>query len=270
MIAVAAASDATCEGHRSRGPAAPIGGRGIARRWCLLAAAVACVPAGTMSTLLAQQHDGSMPPSVRVHGQPREEPRRSADDSPSAASSTDVRHAGGLWAGVRTTTPAGVSRRGSDTAGFWGQTVDGISHTWSRGHGDLMVPGYIWHTPWQYSAEQRNRYNTAAWGVGYGRTMLDAAGRLRTLFAMVSADSFDLPQYMAGYAWRARWRPGGSALRLGGGYTALVIGRSDKLHYAPLPIALPLASIGTDRFELLGAYVPGFEVGYFFARVGVH
>ena len=100
-----------------------------------------------------------------------------------------------------------------------------------------------------------------------GRTLVDERGRLRSLFGIVSADSYARPQYMVGYAWRARTAPRGPGLRLGGGYTLLFIGRSDKLSYAPLPIMLPLGSIGTDRIEIVGAYVPGFEVGYVFARL---
>jgi Antimicrobial peptide resistance and lipid A acylation protein PagP len=216
-------------------PATQRGAAGPRGRW-RSSAAVAWLIAGTMSPALAQ--------SV---------------DEPS-----------GFCVRVQATTPAGVTARDSDTTGLLRQTADGIRKVWSSGRSDLLVPGYIWHMPWQYSSEQRARYNTAAWGIGYGRTMIDSAGRPRTLFGIVSADSYDRFQYMAGYAWRANWRPAGGSLKLGAGYTALVIGRSDTLSYAPVPVALPLVSIGTDRFELLGAYVPGFEVGYFFARVGVH
>jgi lipid IVA palmitoyltransferase len=173
----------------------------------------------------------------------------------------------GFWSSLRASTPAGVSTRTG--AGFLARTGNGVKEVWGGGRDDLFVPGYIWHTPWQYSGDQLVRYNTAAWGIGYGRTMLDPKGNKRTLFAMVSADSYGRPQYMAGYAWRKMWRPGNGALRLGAGYTPLVIGRSDRLHYAPIPVALPLGSIGIERLELFGAYVPGFEVGYFFAKVGL-
>lgn len=175
----------------------------------------------------------------------------------------------GVVTRLRTTTPAGVSTPSDESAGFWRQTGEGVKRLWADGEDDLFVPGYIWHAPWHYSGDRVARYNTLAWGLGYGRTLVAADGHPRTLFAIVSADSFARPQYMAGYAWRARWRPGGGVVRLGGGYTALVIGRFDKLHYAPLPVALPLASVGTDRFEIFGAYVPGFEVGYFFAKVRI-
>jgi palmitoyl transferase len=187
---------------------------------------------------------------------------------PATAQSNE--EAQGFWGRVRTSMPSGFSASGSSTDdGFLRQTANGIKELWSGGHDDVFVPGYIWHLPWQYSSDQRARYNTSAWGAGFGRTVVDGSGHPRTLLALVSADSYSRPQYMAAYTWRARWRPRNGALSLGGGYTALLIGRADILHYTPLPLALPLASIGTDRFEILGTYVPGFEVGYFFARVRV-
>ena len=144
----------------------------------------------------------------------------------------------------------------------------GFKSIWSSGGSDVYVPGYIWHLPYKYSEEQISRYNTTAWGLGYGRTLRGSgANHPQSLFAIVAADSYSKPQYMVGYSWRARWHPGGGAFALSGGYTALVVGREDKFHYAPLPGLLPLGTVGFDRFELMGAYVPYFEVGYFFLRL---
>lgn len=175
----------------------------------------------------------------------------------------------GFWGQLRETTPAGASETIDETPGFWRQTGAGMKTIWTTGGADVFVPGYIWHMPWHYSDDQLERYNAAAWGLGYGRTLRRSGSRPRTLYGIVSADSYARPQYMVGYAWRAQWRPGGGAFSLGGGYTALLIGRYDKLRYAPLPIALPLVSIGVDRFEMMGVYVPGFEVGYFFLKLNL-
>jgi Antimicrobial peptide resistance and lipid A acylation protein PagP len=151
--------------------------------------------------------------------------------------------------------------------GFWSRTGTGVKNIWTGGGSDLFIPGYIWHTPYRYSEEQINRYNTAAWGLGYGRTLRSSPNRPSTLYAIVSADSYDKPQYMVGYAWRARWRPTGGAFSFGGGYTAFLTGREDKGKYVPIPFAAALGSVGVDRFELMGAYVPLFDVGYFFLRI---
>ena len=120
----------------------------------------------------------------------------------------------------------------------------GFRSIWTSGGSDIYVPGYIWHLPYKYSPEQIARYNTAAWGLGYGRTLRGSgANHPRSLFAIVSADSYSRPQYMLGYSWRARWHPGGGPFALGGGYSALVVGREDKFNYAPLP--------GLDLFSAL-------------------
>jgi palmitoyl transferase len=162
---------------------------------------------------------------------------------------------------------ASASDTSEQSQGFWHRTGAGIKHLWGSGGSDVYVPGYIWHLPYKYSEEQISRYNTTAWGLGYGRTLKNGANHPQTLFGIVSADSYSKLQYMVGYSWRARWHVGGGPFSVGGGYTALVIGREDKFSYAPLPVVLPLGSVGVDRFELMGAYVPYFEVGYFFLRV---
>jgi palmitoyl transferase len=164
--------------------------------------------------------------------------------------------------------PPAAEPGGEPAPGLWRHTAAGIKNIWGSGGSDVYVPGYIWHLPYKYSDEQIARYNTAAWGIGYGRTLRGSGvDHPRTLYAIVSADSYANPQYMLGYAWRARWHPGGGAFSFSGGYTALVIGRQDKASYAPLPMVLPLGTVGLDRFELMGAYVPYFEIGYFFLRL---
>ena len=161
------------------------GGSGLHGGW-LLSAAVAWLAVGTTSPALAQPVDKPSDSCVRVQA----------------------------------TTPAADSSGDGDTTGFWRRTADGIKKVWSSGRSDLFVPGYIWHAPWQYSGEQRARYNTVAWGIGYGRTMVDAAGRSRTLFGMVSADSYDHLQVhgrvRVACALAARQRPAEARCRLHG------------------------------------------------------
>ena len=164
-------------------------------------------------------------------------------------------------------TPGEASEPEAERQGFWHQAGSGLKRIWNSGGSDAYVSGYIWHLPYKYSEEQISRYNAAAWGIGYGRTLSSGANRSRSLYAIVSADSYAKPQYMLGYAWRARWHPGDGPISFGGGYTAMVIGRQDKASYAPLPMVLPLGTVGVDRFELMGVYIPYFEVCYFSLRV---
>src|SRR5215204_3654972 len=67
-------------------------------------------------------------------------------------------------------TPAGMAPDTSDRQGFWGRTGAGLETIWSGKERDLYVPGFIWHLPWKYSAEQRGTYNAIAWGGGFARS----------------------------------------------------------------------------------------------------
>jgi hypothetical protein len=209
---------------------------------------------------------------LSIHAQPAEAaaPPAQTDCDPNATGATCDQastEAPDFWKRLAGTAPVGVAREEVSAANALVRTTDGVKHIWTSGHSDILVPAYIWHMPWHYSDWQRSGYHKAIWGVGFSRTLAEAHDNARMLVAMGSEDSYGRFQYMAGYTWRHRWRPGGKALSLGGGYAAIVIGRADKGNYAPIPAVLPLAGIGTDRVELLGAYVPGFELAYFFVKV---
>ena len=104
----------------------------------------------------------------------------------------------GFWGLLQHTTPAGASPPSAEERGFWRRTAEGIETIWTDGESDVCVPGYIWHLSWHYSDEQLTRYNTVAWGLGLGRTLPSDHNRPRTLYAMVSADSYSRPQYTVG------------------------------------------------------------------------
>ena len=190
------------------------------------------------------------------------EPPAPAED---AAVPPEVASPPGFWRRLAGTTPMGMAP--PETTGFWKRTGRGLAATWSGGHFEAWVPGYIWHTPWGYSDAQRERYNDAAWGLGLGPSAIDDKGHTRLLYAMGSADSFSNFQYMVGYAWMAHSLSKEDGMHLGGGYTMLLIGRKDRLNYTPLPLVLPMGGLGFRRFEVMTTYVPFLEVGLFMARI---
>ncbi len=186
---------------------------------------------------------------------PAQEPAVPADDAPPP----------GFWRRLAGTTPMGMAPPG--TTGFWKRTGRGLAATWNGGHFEAWVPGYIWHTPWGYSDSQRERYNDAAWGLGLGPSAIDDKGHTRLLYVMGSADSFSNFQYMVGYAWMAHSLSKEDGMHLGGGYTMLLIGREDRLNYAPLPLVLPMGGLGWRRLEVMTTYIPFLDVGLFLARI---
>ena len=139
----------------------------------------------------------------------------------------------------------------------------------SHGRNDYYASGYIWHAPWAYSADKREELNEAAWGGGFGRSVVDENGNTHSLYATAFRDSHAKPQYNVGYLWMTYWTLAGG-LKGGLGYSLFFFSREDIGNRWPVPVLLPGASLRYNGVELIGTYVPGFtqggNVGYFFAR----
>jgi palmitoyl transferase len=165
---------------------------------------------------------------------------------------------------INDTTPFALASEGQQRAGWFHGAWDGIKRIWNEGRSDLYLSGYYWHTPWGFSDEDRERYDDLGLGAGYGRSLTDAKGNQRLLYAIVAQDSFEKPMYMAGYGWLARWRIPGN-LRLGAGYSITILSNSTATDYIPIPVPVPLASIGTENASIYAAYMN--HIVYFFARV---
>ncbi len=169
--------------------------------------------------------------------------------------------------------------RAEEEQGFVRQTIAGLAgemaSIYREGRTDLYLSGYYWHLPFAYSEERRRELNDRAWGLGIGRTLVDARGNERGLFATASRSSHFKPQYAAGYLWLARW-PLIDDIKVGAGFAAFVFARSDIFRYAPLPGIVPMGSVGTDRAALYVTYLPRISNGitgrgnviYAFARLG--
>jgi palmitoyl transferase len=168
---------------------------------------------------------------------------------------------------------------GPAQADWWQDTKDMLAYKCERskdaffdGRNDYYASGLTRHAPWAYSSERRHdELNEAAWGGGFGRSVVDANGNTHSLYAMVFRDSHYKPQYTAGYFWMTYW-PLAGRLQGGLGYSAFLFSRDDIGNRYPLPAVLPAASVRYREVELIGTFIPGFtqggNVGYFFARFG--
>jgi palmitoyl transferase len=148
----------------------------------------------------------------------------------------------------------------STLRGFVTGAAEGAKRITNEGRTDLYLSGAYWHLPFAYSHERRQELNAHAWGLGLGRSLVDARDNEESLYAMASSSSHFKPQYGVGYTWLARWRVSGD-LRVGAGYTAFIFARSDIYRYLPLPGIVPVASLGTDRASLIAAYLPRISNG---------
>ncbi|MBK6982970.1 MAG: phospholipid:lipid A palmitoyltransferase [Betaproteobacteria bacterium] len=163
-------------------------------------------------------------------------------------------------------------------AGWWQDAQDVLSYkversrdALSRGRNDLYASGLIWHAPWAYGSERRqNELNEAAWGGGFGRSVVDANGNTHSLFAIASRDSHFKPQYLAGYQWTTYW-PLAGQLRGGLGYSVFAFSRDDIGNWFPIPAVVPTATLRYRELELIMTYIPGItqggNVGYAVVRL---
>ena len=143
------------------------------------------------------------------------------------------------------------------TASDWsGETVEKFRLIRDQGSTDLYLSGYARHGRSTYTSERLGELNERAWGVGVGRRLRNAHGNDEIVYALGISDSHYQPQLMAGYAHEWMYPLGGNGLELGAGYTAMLVSRQDYFGGFPLPIALPVGSIGTRNVKLRASYVP--------------
>lgn len=133
-----------------------------------------------------------------------------------------------------------------------------IAQTW---HAPAQYDGYLplitWHARFAYDKEKTDRYNERPWGAGFGKSRWDEKGNWHGLYAMAFKDSFNDLEPIAGYGWEATWRPlADEKFHLGLGYTAGVTMR-ENWNYIPVPLVLPLASVGYGPAAFQMTWIPG-------------
>jgi palmitoyl transferase len=159
----------------------------------------------------------------------------------------------------------------------WGSWLEtGCRHvvdTYKDGSNALLVSGYQWHLPYDWTPERRHAENEYAWGGGWSRTRETPSGNTEDVFFLVFRDSHRNAQFNLGYAWRTYWGDR-SKLQGGLGYSALIVQRPDIANGWPFPAVLPLASVRTGQLEILTSYIPKLNGGvnhgsvlYFFGKI---
>lgn len=133
---------------------------------------------------------------------------------------------------------------------------DGTTELWRGGASELYLPFHTHHLRFAYTRDKIDEYQENTFGIGYGSGRYRDNGDWHGLYAMGFQDSHFKPSYMAGYGYMTYWRPA-EDLRLGVGFTAFLMARSDYAGYIPFPAALPIASLGYKNLSLETAYVPG-------------
>lgn len=137
----------------------------------------------------------------------------------------------------------------------WADAKNTVTETWGADNYELFVPVNTWHNRHFYSQEKVDEYNEEPWGLGLGKYRYDAAGNWHSVYLIAFKDSHSKPEPVAGYAFQKIWHPS-NHIRLGLGYTIGVTLRED-LHYMPLPVVAPIASIEYKQLALQSTYIVG-------------
>lgn len=148
-----------------------------------------------------------------------------------------------------------------------------LLNIYNNGSPDLYVTGYTWHDPSTYTEAKRSVLNARAWGLGWGKHLVDANGNDELVYALIFSDSHWNAEPVVGYAKQWLWRPFDGRFKLGAGYTAGITSRADIAKNFPIPIVLPMASVGYGDLTIYGAFLPRFNgspnngnVGFLFFR----
>ncbi|MCX2941688.1 lipid IV(A) palmitoyltransferase PagP [Rahnella perminowiae] len=150
------------------------------------------------------------------------------------------------------------SQKESIFPGIWSDFKDKVSTTWNDSDSqDLYLPVITWHNRLTYDKEKTDKYNERPWGGGYGISRYDEKGNWNGIYLMAFKDSHNKWEPIGGYGWEKIWTPAEDKnFRLGLGYTAAVTARDDY-KYIPIPIVLPLASVGYNKLTFQATYIPG-------------
>lgn len=133
-----------------------------------------------------------------------------------------------------------------------------VARTWNTPeHYDLYIPFITRHARFAYDQEKIEQYNERPWGAGFGVSSQDEKGNWHGLYLMAFKDSFNKWEPVGGYGWEKKWRPlTDQNVQLGLGYTIGVTAR-DNWNYIPVPVVLPLASVGYGPVTFQMTYIPG-------------
>lgn len=146
----------------------------------------------------------------------------------------------------------------STVSDAWSTLSNNVTQTWQAPeHYDLYVPVITWHARFAYDQDKIDKYNEHPWGAGFGMSRWNESGNWNGLYLMAFKDSFNKWEPIAGYGWEKTWRPlTDDNFHLGLGYTLGVTAR-DNWNYIPLPVILPLASVGYGPATFQMTYIPG-------------
>ncbi|MEA9355613.1 hypothetical protein SHI21_05360 [Bacteriovorax sp. PP10] len=147
---------------------------------------------------------------------------------------------------------------------WWNASRNKVTRIYDEGKNDFYLTLYAYHDRFTYTPEKLKELNEGAYGFGFGRSILNEKGNSEMLFAMTHLDSHSDLQVNVGYAWVKNFNFIGNS-KLGVGYAAGLVSRSDFANRIPIPFVLPMGTIdlgnGTVNLILIPKLNDGINNG---------
>lgn len=209
-------------------------------------------PASPLAPLRVDPALLGLPPATAAAAAPQSPGVVQAERAVESAAATEAQSS----PRARASAPRMGARSADANKPWYARIWSPISNAYNNGALEFYLPFETYHLRSKYTAEKIATYQEHPVGFGLGSGLYNEKGNWEGVYAMAFQDSHFKPSYIAGYGWKAIWRPA-EDVRLGLGYTAGLMSRADILSYVPFPIVLPLASVAYRNFSLEGTFVPG-------------
>ncbi len=144
----------------------------------------------------------------------------------------------------------------ADDSSWLDRTENRLTDIYRTGNTEFYLPLHTHHLRAAYSREKIDSFQENPIGIGIGRGLYDGDGDWYGIYAMGFQDSHFTPLWMTGYGYQTFWHPG-EKWKLGLGYTAFLMARSETGHYTPFPGILPVASVGYRKLSVETSLIPG-------------
>lgn len=143
---------------------------------------------------------------------------------------------------------------------WWEASKNKVSTILDEGQNDFYLTLYAYHDRFTYTPEKLKDLNEGAYGLGFGKSKINEKGNTEMLYVMAHLDSHKDVQVNLGYSWVKKFRLSENT-KIGVGYTALLVSRSDFAGRIPLPIALPLGTFDIGNVSLNAVLIPKLNDG---------
>jgi palmitoyl transferase len=143
---------------------------------------------------------------------------------------------------------------------WWNATKGTVSEIMTEGDTEVYLPMMAYHDRNTYTPDKIKELNEGAYGLGVGKTKVNEKGNTEMLYVMSHLDSHGDVETNAGYGWVKKMKVVGD-VKVGIGYAAGLVSRSDIAGRIPVPFAFPMGTIDVGNASINAILIPKLNGG---------